>query len=389
MEGFLIELRPPLCVEDEEDDDVIIDDMMNVEVVRRYAMLEKDDGVLILSGRVGEAAERLYDLKDLRILRFDVMSFLSTSSSSGNTRRRRFFKSPTNNLNEWIKCIQTYFSVQDETKEDEVVLLPSTLSFEREDLKSVTLKTSTSSSSPDRKTSPPKQRNKTHLPSTPDLRRTLQKSLQDMKSAVIDAATTTSIPKYEIVDKETSLIETTPPHFLNSTVTSKSQENLNATPSTSSISTSQQDLIALLLRKEEQIKRLQEMGRRQKRQYRAARQKERQEILNEVLRLKSLHRKQVDELLEKNQQLSKSLKSKELELIACRKDVLRSEMNIDKLESRVLNMELKAVAIVADDEKPKKFIKKKKKIKKKARKKVMEKENINRMHRRRAENKVL
>ena len=97
-------------------------------------------------------------------------------------------------------------------------------------------------------------------------------------------------------------------------------------------------MISLLLKKEEQIKRLQELGRRQRRQYRA-RQKERKEILGELLRLKTLHEKRVQDLIQVNEDLTMELKSKDSELDVCRSNIALSKSRINHLESRVAEMD--------------------------------------------------
>eukprot|EP00938_MAST-03A_sp_MAST-3A-sp1_P004719 g4719.t1 len=305
MEGFLIEL-------DEKND------FSNV-LMRRYAMLESE--VLILSGKVGESAERLCDLKDAKRETENVFS-ISTKKD-----KKRYFR--TTSVEEWIECIVSSFASLSRKKEIEMT-------------KAIIKKDSHTSS-------PTKTKVFSEQPSTPDLRRTLQQSLQDMKSAVIDAATTTTIPRYSIVSKPIQ----TDPKYLNAIENVRSEED--------DIDRNK-DLITLLLKKEEQIKRLQELGRRQRRQFRAARQKERKEILSELLRLKTLHEKRVQDLLQVNEDLTMEIRSKDSELDVCRSNIALSESRIEHLESRVAEME-KSSAL------------KKKKRKKKKKKIVVSKEN--------------
>jgi hypothetical protein len=285
-------------------------------------MLESE--VLILSGKVGESAERLCDLKDAKRETENVFS-ISTKKD-----KKRYFR--TTSVEEWIECIVSSFASLSRKKEIEMT-------------KAIIKKDSHTSS-------PTKTKVFSEQPSTPDLRRTLQQSLQDMKSAVIDAATTTTIPQYSIVSKP---IQTDVKNLTMRIEDSRSEDITIKTDKNN-------DLISLLLKKEEQIKRLQELGRRQRRQFRAARQKERKEILSELLRLKTLHEKRVQDLLQVNEDLTMEIRSKDSELDVCRSNIALSESRIEHLESRVAEME-KSSAL------------KKKKRKKKKKKIVVSKEN--------------
>ena len=277
MEGFLTEL--------DESDRVLM---------RRYAMLESN--VLILSGKVGESAERLCDVREARKESRDVFSIRTEEN------KKRCFRTTTS-VEQWIECIETMFA---DCREKE-----------SKDVKVIVLSTPTKT-----------KKTISREPSTPDLRKTLQQSLQDMKSAVIDAATTTTIPRYSIINTECN-IRDSPKKLAIADSEPEQRANIRRND----------DLISLLLKKEEQIKRLQEMGRRQRRQYRSSRQKERKEILSEILRLKTLHEKHVQDLLQANEDLTMELKSKESELDVCRSKIELSESRIEHLESRVVEME--------------------------------------------------
>jgi len=305
MEGFLIEVEE--C------------DFSKV-LIRRYAMLECE--VLILSGRVGQKAERLCDISETRIECENVFSVVS------DRRTRRCFR--TTNVEGWIESMKLCFASlrSDDNKEEEEEVteekIKKKLNFQHE-----------------------KKEEERRAPSTPDLRKTLRQSLEEMKSAVIDAATTTSIPRYYPEARSNSKNEVAIVMSDNNNLPSAEQDCQRT------------DLITLLLRKEEQIKHLQEMGRRQRRQYRASRQKERKEMLGEFLRLKTLHEKREQDLLRENESLTLELENKKSELNACRRDIIRSEASLETLESRVVEMEKAAVL----EKKKRKAVKKKKKKK--------------------------
>ena len=64
--------------------------------------------------------------------------------------------------------------------------------------------------------------------------------------------------------------------------------------------------------------------------------------MSELLRLKTLHEKRVQDLIQVNEDLTMELKSKDSELDVCRSNIALSESRIEHLESRVVEMEKSA-----------------------------------------------
>ena len=96
MEGFLSEL-------DKTDFSKVL--------MRRYAMLESE--VLILSGKVGESAERLCCVKDATRESEDVFSIETKDG-------KRYFRTNTS-VEEWIECIESSFACLSRKKEIEMM----------------------------------------------------------------------------------------------------------------------------------------------------------------------------------------------------------------------------------------------------------------------------
>lgn len=309
--------------------------------MRRYAMLEKEElttTVLILSGQIGKQAEKPL------VLGPDVARCFKGSTDTTFRLElidigavRTFRASTTEEATRWIDALSSACDgPKGEEKKEASNVSRSVVFLEEnekiEELKIEAPKTETPTISP---------------PSTPGLRVALKKSLAEMRAAVFGAAA-------DITSMESSSTRSSPTPRARSVIEVQESEghafhsqrldrhppvpiyeNISSHSNTQDMPT----LISLLFQKEEQIRQLQTNAKRHRRYFQALRQRERSEILKQLLRLKGMHGARMNQLRRENTVLQSSLSRSNQELDQCRRTLAATEDLVSQLTRRVRILE--------------------------------------------------